>query len=394
MQLGRYRFDRMELAGSLGDLGTLLPLAVGMIMVNGLDPRGLFFAVGLYYIIAGHYYGVPVAVQPMKSIGGYAVATGVGTGSVSAACLIMGLGMLAVGRWNLAEALRRHIPQAVIRGVQASTGVLLATQGVRFMLGTHSLQQQLSEPFLGLGGLGPVPWSLILGLAFLTCALLLLNNPRFPAALVVVGSGLLLGLVFSDATFSFGLHLPRLLPLGLPSLADFAYALPVLVMPQLPMTLGNAVIANADLSHTYFPESSSRVTPRSLCYSMGAACTGAFLLGGMPMCHGAGGLAAHYRFGARTCGSNLIIGAVFVLFSVMLGAGMLDAVRLLPLAVLGTLLLLAGLELCLTVRDVLDRSGLFVVFCMLTLTLTTNLAVSFVAGTALALLMARGRITL
>jgi SulP family sulfate permease len=85
---------------------------------------------------------------------------------------------------------------------------------------------------------------------------------------------------------------------------------------------------------------------------------------------------------------------VFVLFSVMLGAGMLDAVRLLPLAVLGTLLLLAGLELCLTVRDVLDRSGLFVVFCMLTLTLTTNLAVSFVAGTALALLMARGRITL
>jgi SulP family sulfate permease len=127
---------------------------------------------------------------------------------------------------------------------------------------------------------------------------------------------------------------------------------------------------------------------------MGAACTGAFLLGGMPMCHGAGGLAAHYRFGARTCGSNLIIGAVFVVFSVMLGAGMLDAVRLLPLAVLGTLLLLAGLELCLTVRDVLDRSGLFVVFCMLTLTLTTNLAVSFVAGTALALLMARGRITL
>lgn len=88
----------------------------------------------------------------------------------------------------------------------------------------------------------------------------------------------------------------------------------------------------------------------------------------------------------------MIIGLAFILFSILLGSGMLDAVRLLPLAVLGTLLLIAGVELCLTVRDVLDRNGLFVVFCMIALTLTTNLALSFVIGIALALLIARGKV--
>ncbi len=392
MQLGNYRFDRMEFAGSLGDLGTLLPLAVGMIMVNGLDPVGLFWAVGLYYIIAGHHYGIPVAVQPMKSIGGYAVATGIGSGSLSAACLVMGLGMLAVGKWDIIDSLRRYIPRTVIRGVQASTGLLLAMQGVRFALGRHPLQQEASEPFLGLESLWGIPWSLLLGLCFFSCALLLLNSRRFPAALIVVGSGLLLGMTLSPPKLQAGLHLPSILPLGWPSLHDFAYALPMLVLPQLPMTLGNAVIANADLAHQYFPGAASRVTPRSLCISMGVACTGSFFLGGMPMCHGAGGLAAHYRFGARTGGSNLIIGTLFVLLALFLGTGILNIIRLLPLAVLGVLLLLAGLELCLTVRDVLERKGLFVIFCMVALTLTLNLAVSFMAGLLLGLLIEQGKI--
>jgi SulP family sulfate permease len=65
----------MEFAGSLGDLGTLLPLALGLILINGLSPHGVFLAVGLYFIFSGIYFGVTVPVQPMKIIGAYAIAT-------------------------------------------------------------------------------------------------------------------------------------------------------------------------------------------------------------------------------------------------------------------------------------------------------------------------------
>ena len=80
----KYLFNRLELAGSLGDLGTLLPLAVGMIMINGLNPQGLFLSIGLFYILAGAYYGLPVPVQPMKVVGAYAIATGLTAQQISA----------------------------------------------------------------------------------------------------------------------------------------------------------------------------------------------------------------------------------------------------------------------------------------------------------------------
>ncbi len=70
-----YRFDRMEFAGSLGDLGTLLPLAIGMILINGLNPLGVLLSIGLYYILSGLYFNITVPVQPMKVIGAYAIAT-------------------------------------------------------------------------------------------------------------------------------------------------------------------------------------------------------------------------------------------------------------------------------------------------------------------------------
>ena len=161
-------------------------------------------------------------------------------------------------------------------------------------------------------------------------------------------------------------------------------ALFVLVLPQLPMTLGNAVVANADLSQEYFGENSQRVTYRALTISMAFANLASAALGGMPICHGAGGLAAHYRFGARTAGSNLIIGAVFILLAVLLGIHALAVIYLIPMAVLGVMLLFAGSQLALTVMDVNTRKDFFVVLTILGITLAVNLAVGFVIGIAMA----------
>lgn len=386
----RYRFNRLEFAGSLGDLGTLLPLAIGMIMINGLDPLGLLMAVGLFHLFSGIYYGITVPVQPMKVIGAYAIAMGLSASQVVASGALMGLFLLIIGGTGAVTLLGKYTPKPVVRGVQVSTGTLLIAQGVKFMVGSSKFQilRQAAEPYLSLQTLGPLPFGSAIGIIGGILTLLLLDNKRLPAALLVVFVGLVLGLVFGTHEgfdkFSVGLHIPEIFPYGIPTRIDFTFALLVLVLPQIPMTLGNAVIANADLSREYFGKDSEKVTYRALCVSQGLANLLSFLVGGMPLCHGAGGLAAHYRFGARTAGSNLMIGLIFVILALFLGAHALVVVYLLPMSILGVLLLFAGGQLALTIIDLKDRKGLFVALVMLGITLALNLAVAFAVGIALA----------
>ena len=393
------KFNRMELAGSLGDLGTLLPIAIGMILINGLDPLGLFLTVGLFYILAGLYYGVTVPVQPMKVIGAYAIATGIAYPQIVASSFWIFLFLLIIGATGAMDLIGKYTPRPVVRGVQLSTGVLLMAEGVKFMAGTSKYQvlQKAAEPYLSLQTLGPIPIGLIIGVLGGVLTLLLLENKKFPAGLLIIVTGLAIGLilgtqnVFQEVKLS--LYLPKFFPLGLPGKADFSLALLILVLPQIPMTLGNAVIASADLSQQYFGEDSSKVTYRSLCLSMSLANLGAFLLGGMPLCHGAGGLAAHYRFGARTAGSNLMIGAVFVAMAVFLGPSSLSLVYLLPMSILGVLLLFAGSQLSLTLLDVRERKDLFVALLIVGITLASNLAVGFLVGFVAAYALKSKRLT-
>ncbi len=386
----KYRFNRLEFAGSLGDLGTLLPLAIGMIVLCGLHPSGLFFAVGLMYLLTGIYYGIPVSVQPMKVIGAYAVAMGLSASQVLASGVLMGLFLLAIGGTGAVSLIGKYTPKPVIRGVQFSTGTLLLVQGIKFLLGTSSFQilKGAAEPYLRFQTLGPVPLGIVIGVAGAIVTFLFLNNKRLPAGLLVVSGGLLVGLIFGThegfGPFKLGLHIPTLLPYGMTSGIDLSFALLVLVLPQLPMTLGNAVIANADLSREYFGKDSERVTNRALCISQALANFLSFVVGGMPLCHGAGGLAAHYRFGARTAGSNIMIGSVFLILALFLGKHSLALIYLLPLSVLGVLLIFAGAQLALTITDLRGKEDFFVVLVMLGLTLAINLAVGFIVGFSLA----------
>jgi SulP family sulfate permease len=387
------KFNRMELAGSLGDLGTILPLAIGMILINGLNPAGLILGVGLFYIFSGLYFRVTCPVEPMKVIGAYAVATGITASQIQASCLWIFLFLIIIGGTGIITLAGRYIPKPVIRGVQLSTGVLLVSQGVRLMLGTSRFQslRQAAEPYLSVQTMGWLPIGLVIGcvLGFLT--LLLLENRRLPASLVVVGAGLLIGMGFGTreglAQLQIGFYLPQLLPFGLPSGADFSFALLVLVLPQIPMTLGNAVIANADLSIQYFPQNGRRVTYRALCISMAVANLLSFFLGGMPMCHGAGGLASRYRFGARTAGSNLIIGTIFLMLALFLGSHSMAVIYTLPLAALGVLLIFAGIQLTLTLLDMQTRKDLFIPILVLGITLASNLAAGFLTGIAVAYIL-------
>ena len=389
----KYRFNRQEFAGSLGDLGTILPIAIGMILVNGLNPSGLFLSVGMFYILTGFYYGVTVSIQPMKVIGAYAIATAMSSGQVLASGLLMGIVLLVLGITGAIDIIGKYTPKSVTRGVQLSTGTLLMAQGVKLMIGTSKLQllHKMAEPYLTIQYLGPIPIGIFIGIAGAILTLFLLDNKKLPAGLVVVILGLIIGLILGTKQgfdkLAFGFYLPQWMPLGFPLKADFTFAVFALVLPQLPMTVGNAVIANADLSKEYFKEKSKKVTYKSLSITMALGCIFSFFLGGMPLCHGAGGLAAHYRFGARTAGSNYMIGSIFVLLVLLLGSGILTIIYLLPMAILGVLLVFAGSQLALTIQDVFNRKDLFVVVVILGITLATNLGVGVLTGFGLAYLL-------
>ena len=384
----KYRFDRMELAGSLGDLGTLLPLAIGMILLNNLHATNVFILIGLFYILAGHYFGVPVPVQPMKVIGAYAIATGLTPTQIVSSSLWMGIVILFLGITGLIQVIGKYTPKSTVRGVQLGVGVVLLIKGLKLIIEP--------DPNLAIQAIGPVSMSIILGTGGLVLTFLLLDNKRLPAALVLIVLGIILGIFIGKpidaASFNWSIHLPKPLPYGWPSVDDIIWVLPVLVLPQIPMTIGNAIISNTDITHEYFGERAKRATYRSVANSQGLADIASFFFGGIPMCHGAGGLAAHYRFGARTAGSNVIIGGIFVFLALIFGENIVAVLKLLPFSLLGVLLVFAGLQLALMIQDLRDRKDLFVALLMLGIALATNLGVAFIVGIIAAYALKSGKL--
>lgn len=382
----RMKFSRTELAGSLGDLGTLLPLSTALIVINGVNPTSIFLCIGLFYILSGLYFQVTCPVEPMKVISAYAIATGISAVQIQASCFWIFVILGVIGITGFIDIISRAIRKPVIRGVQLSTGVLLLTQGLNLILGKSSVQKLLggAEPYLTVLETDVLPIGIILGTVAAIMMLALLDNKKAPAALVTLAAGTAVGVILGDhgglARLTLGINLPELLPFGFPSLDDLTFALLIITLPQIPMTIGNAVMANTDLSREYFGEKSRRVTNKALCLSMALASLGSFAVAGIPLCHGAGGLASRYRFGARTAGSNMIIGSVFLLSALLLGSQLLLFIHLIPFSVLGVLLVFAGLQLTSTILDAKVRKDLFVIMVILGITLTVNLAVAFLIG--------------
>ena len=378
--LRSFTFNRVEFSGSLGDLGALLPIAIAMIVLNGLNATNVMVTVGLFYIIAGLYFKVPVPVQPMKVIGAYAIAVGLTPTQVIASSLWMGLFVLFLGTTGLIHIIGKYTPKSTIRGVQLGVGIILMGKGLGFMIEP--------DPNLVVQFIGPINTGIILGIIGMALTLLLLENRKIPAAVLVVFGGILLGLFIGKPLkledLKIGFHIPRFFPYGIPSWSDMIWVLPVLVLPQIPMTIGNAILSNTDVMHEYFGQRAHRASYRSIANSQGIADIISFVWGGIPMCHGAGGLAAMYRFGARTAAANLMIGGIFVLLGLFFGQNALHILNLLPLSILGVLLVFAGAQLALMIRDLTERKDLFVALIMLGITLTTNLAVAFICGIIIA----------
>jgi len=373
------KFDRVELAGAFGDLGTLLPIVVAMIFINKLSPSSVFLTFGLFYVVTGYYYRLPVPVQPLKAVGAIAIAyPAVITESViGASGIIFAVFLLAASLTGMIDQLAKLFSQAVVRGIQLTLGLIFLKKGIELIINKDIFMSGMQGNFAGL------PVNLIVGIVVFGLVLLLLDNKRFPAALVALAVGIASGIALgglSELKLSLG---PTEMHFVKPSLADFWTAAIMLIIPQIPLTIGNACVGTADTCTALFTGNSElrKAKAGKFAFSMGLMNLPAGLLGAVPMCHGTGGLAAHYRFGARTGGAPIMIGAFFVVIALVLGEFGFTLLSIIPQSVLGVLLVFAGLELCPLLRSLKTNEEYFVALLIAGIALAVpNMGWAFGAG--------------
>jgi SulP family sulfate permease len=179
----------------------------------------------------------------------------------------------------------------------------------------------------------------------------------------------------------FGLNLPR--P-RLPRISDLPTAFLMLVLPQIPLTLGNAVYATVDTARRYFGQDAHHVTPKALMQTMGVSQLIAALFGGVPVCHGSGGVTAHYKMGARTGVAPVLMGGLCLGLALFVDGNVLPILALIPYSVLGVLLTFIGVQHGLLVRDLRGWSAWSVALVTAGVGIATrNLAFGFAAGMVL-----------
>ena len=357
--LPRFAWNRREVAGAVGDLGTFLPHIIGAITVAGMAPTGVLSSFGLFYLMAGLFYGVPMGVQPMKAASAVLLIVPMTPLQVAGAGIVIGAVFFLIGITGLVSRLAAAIPASVAAGIQLGLGLSLAGLGLRL------LQEQL--------------W---LGLLISAVTVLLLGNQRLPAALVAVGLGIVLAQVTGTGApmphLTLGLHLPSLV---WPTWDDVLRGTELAVLPQIPLTLTNAVVATAAVTRQLMPQRAGRVTERNLAITTGLGNLIAAPFGGYPMCHGAGGIAGHYRFGARTGAAPVLIGIAFLAMGILLGDSAFALLAMVPAAVLGSLLFFSGIELAVSsAPHRFSGPDLFPLLVVAALSVTTNPAIGFVVG--------------
>ena len=352
------RFDRVELAGAFGDLGTLLPIVVAMIFINKLSPSSVFLTFGLFYLVAGYYYRLPIPVQPLKAVGAIAIAyPAVITESViGASGIIFAIFLLVASLTGMIDQLAKLFSQAVVRGIQLTLGLIFLKKGIELIINKDIFMSGLQGKFSG------YPVNLVIGIVVFGLVLLLLDNKKFPAALVALAVGIVSGIALGGSsmlTLSLG---PTNMHLINPSMGDYWTAAIMLILPQIPLTIGNACVGTADTCTSLFTGNPQlrKAKAGKFAFSMGLMNLPAGLLGAVPMCHGTGGLAAHFRFGARTGGAPIMIGIFFVVIALVLGELGFSLLAIIPQSVLGVLLVFAGLELCPLLRSLKTNEEYFI----------------------------------
>jgi hypothetical protein len=359
------RFDRMEIAGAFGDLGTLVPFVVAYLAVLKMDPFGVLFAFGIAMVVCGLVYRTPIPVQPMKAVGAIATTQAAQTlvltpAMVHGASLVTGLVWLVLGLTGTANRVANLVKRPIVVGIILGLGFGFMIEGAKMMAQNW--------------------WA---GGAALLGTSLLLTNRVVPAMFLLLlfgaGYGLLSDPTLVDALRGLQVE-PRLPAFALSPLTwnDIVIGAVFLALPQVPLTLGNAVIAITEENNRLFPN--RPVSQGKIATSTGLMNLLSASVGGVPMCHGAGGMAGHVQFGARTGGALVILGAVLLITAVFFSGSVATLLRLFPPSILGVILFLTGAQLALGSCDLSKDKGERFVTVITAALAVWNVGIAFVVG--------------
>jgi len=364
------RFDLREGAGSLGDMGTFLPLTVALAATTGLHLGWMLVAAGLMNILSGYLFRMPIPVQPMKAIAAVAIADGLSGGAVVAAGWIMGGVVTVLAVTGLMPWIDRLVPRPVVRAIQLGIGIKLLITG---------LSWAGDLPILGIDSMLVV---LLIGIALLLGVL-----RGWPLVLPIFLVGfIILAIDHSQAYRGLGISMPELRWLR-PTRDDWINGSLHGALPQLPLTLLNSVIAVCALTGDYFPKRA--ITPRQMSLSVGLMNLLCIGWSGLPLCHGSGGLAAQYRAGARTGGSVIMLGLGKVVLGLAFGASLLPLLKAYPLSILAPLIGLAGGSLAHAGYHATRRQDWLIVLPAAAVIALTHTLYGLALGIALYLLISR-----
>jgi len=370
------RFDRNEWSGAFGDMGTDFPLVVGLILAAHLDPASVLIAFGAMQILTALLYRIPMPAQPLKAMAVIVISQKLSGNILYGAGLAIGMVMLLLSATGLIDALARVVPKVVVRGIQFGLGLQLSALALK--------------DYVPAGGHAGY-W--LAGVAFLL-VLVLAGNRRIPPGPFVICLGFVYAIAFrvapSELAKGIGFRLPHL---HVPTLPDMWTGFLLLALPQIPLSLGNSILATKQISDDLFPQ--RRVTVRKIGFTYAAMNLLNPFISGIPTCHGSGGMAGHYAFGGRTGGSVVIYGSLYLILGLFLSGSFGQAILLFPLPVLGVILLFEAVALMVLIRDMADSKSdlmLALLVGLLAASLPYGYVIALVVGTAIAY-VAKRRLT-
>jgi MFS superfamily sulfate permease-like transporter len=398
-----------ELGGAVGDLGTYIPIVLALSLASHLDLGTTLIFTALYNFATGLLFGIPMPVQPMKSIAAVALSSAhLTVPQIMAAGLAVAAVLLFLGATGLMTCIYRLLPLPVVRGVQLSQGLSFAFTAVKYVRYVQDFSRSSSastaaaRPLLGLDGL-------VLALAALLFIILATGSgdddedvvasdgtvvrrrrrscSRVPAALIVFALGLVLCFV-RDPSILRGLRFGPA-PLRLVGITwdDFKVGFWEGAVPQLPLSVLNSVIAVCKLSSDLFPER-AELSPARVSVSVGLMNFVGCWFGAMPCCHGAGGLAGQYRFGGRSGASVVFLAIGKLALGLVFGNSFVTILGQFPIGILGVMLLFSGIELAMASRDMGTKEESFVMLICAGVSLTgSSAALGFISGIVLYLLL-------
>jgi len=353
------RFTISEFAGSLGDFGTIIPLILAVALVSDVNPRYILLFFGVWFILTGLYYRLPIPLEPMKAIAVIVIAGGIGSGEIAAAGLILGVIFLVLGYGRCFSVIEKWVPQSVVRGIQLGLALLLFKASIDFVI-TDSI-------------------FFVIGIAVIMVFILFVRYRDIPdlSSICVIAVGVIGGIILHGIP-PLSLIPPPALVIPVPT--DFPSALSTLVLPQVVLTIANAILATSLLTKDLFEKD---VPPKTLSTTIGLMNIVSVPFGGFPMCHGAGGLAGQYRYGARTGGASIIAGLIFILLALFFSSP--QVLSIVAVGVLGALLVFLGVQLA---RHSIRTDSLFITGLIGLLAIAVFMTVAFIVGLIAAYLLA------